>query len=121
MYYLTKRFKFDSAHYLKGYVGKCSALHGHTFKLDVTLAFKDLNEVGMGMDFADIKLLVQKVIIDKLDHKVLNNVCDFNPTAENLAQWIFKVLDNIFESDEYNLHSVKVWETEDSCAEFKRC
>jgi len=85
MYELKKRIEICSAHKLElSYPSKCSNLHGHNWKIDVFLKAEKLNENGMIIDFDHI---AQK-LIDKLDHKILNDVLDFNPTAENLAEFI---------------------------------
>ena len=120
-YYLTKSFKFDAAHFLKGYNGKCALLHGHTWKLDITIATNELDSFEMVMDFADLKLLVEEIILKRLDHNFLNAVLKTNyPTAETVAQWVFEKLDNIFDGD-ISLYEVKVWESDNSCVGVKKC
>ncbi|MCL2847326.1 MAG: 6-carboxytetrahydropterin synthase QueD [Firmicutes bacterium] len=85
MYEIKKRIEICSAHKLKlDYPSKCSNMHGHNWKIDVFLRSEKLNENGMIIDFDHI---AQK-LIDKLDHKILNDVLDFNPTAENLAKFV---------------------------------
>jgi len=79
----------DSCHHLEGYNGKCSNKHGHSWKLEVwfkgTPILKD--DVGILVDFGIIK-----DIKEKLDHKDLNEVLNFNPTAENLSEWIYNFI-----------------------------
>ena len=85
MYEVRKRIKISAAHRLDlSYESKCSNVHGHNWIIDVYLRAKELNSDGMIMDFSHIK----HVIRDKFDHKVINDVVDFNPTAENLAKYI---------------------------------
>ncbi|MBQ3427970.1 MAG: 6-carboxytetrahydropterin synthase QueD [Clostridia bacterium] len=85
MYEVRKRIEVSAAHRLElSYDSKCENLHGHNWIIDVYLRSETLNEDGMVMDFTHIK----KAIHDKFDHKVLNDVVDFNPTAENLAKYI---------------------------------
>ncbi len=85
MYEVRKRLEISAAHYLKlDYESKCANLHGHNWIIDVYLRSETLNANGMIMDFSHIKKKIQ----DKVDHKVINDIVDFNPTAENLAKYI---------------------------------
>ncbi|MBR0365666.1 MAG: 6-carboxytetrahydropterin synthase QueD [Clostridia bacterium] len=85
MYEVRKRLEISAAHRLElSYDSKCEELHGHNWIIDVYLRSEELNEDGMVMDFTHIK----RAIHDKFDHKVLNDVVDFNPTAENIAKYI---------------------------------
>ena len=85
MYKVKKRLEISAAHKLTlDYASKCTNLHGHNWIVDVYLKSETLNSNGMIMDFTHIKKKVQ----DKFDHKVINDVVDFNPTAENLAKYI---------------------------------
>lgn len=85
MYEVKKRIEISAAHSLSlSYESKCGSLHGHNWIIDVYLRSETLNADGMVMDFTHIKDRVR----DKFDHKVINDVVDFNPTAENLAKYI---------------------------------
>lgn len=85
MYTVTKRLEIAGAHCLTlDYESKCRNLHGHNWIIYVTCQREDLNANGMVVDFKKISTLVK----DKLDHKNLNEIFDFNPTAENIAKWI---------------------------------
>ena len=89
--YISKEFKFDSAHQLIEYNGKCENLHGHTYKLRVTLKGEVDKKTGMIIDFTILKKIVNDNIIEKLDHNYLNNIVK-QPTAENIVGWIWNEL-----------------------------
>lgn len=87
---ITKEFLFDAAHHLEMYEGKCRNIHGHTYKLAITISGY-LNQLGMVIDFYDLQKIVNGLIIDKLDHHYLNEVLpELNPTVENLIVWIWE-------------------------------
>ena len=87
MYKVRKRLEISASHSLKlSYESKCENLHGHNWIIEVWCRAEELNRDGMVVDFAHIK----KMIKDTLDHKNLNDVLQFNPTAENIAKWICK-------------------------------
>lgn len=105
--FITKEFTIDSAHQLDWHQEKCKNLHGHTYKLAVTLR-GGLNKNGVVIDFREIKSIVQTQVIDKLDHRFLNDIIK-NPTAENIAIWIWQRL-----KPHLNLYEIKLYETPDS-------
>jgi 6-pyruvoyltetrahydropterin/6-carboxytetrahydropterin synthase len=111
---ITKMFTFDAAHQLPWHRGKCRNLHGHTYRLEVTLA-GPINEDGIVIDFADLSDAVQSEILDRYDHQFLNNYFD-NPTAELLAASFFKQL----ESRGLDLAHLTLWETPTSAATVER-
>ena len=81
---ITKEFAFESAHTLPWHQGKCKNLHGHSYKLFVTIEGM-INENGIVMDFGDLKKIVNENIVDLMDHKNLNDIFE-NPTCENMVQ-----------------------------------
>jgi 6-pyruvoyltetrahydropterin/6-carboxytetrahydropterin synthase len=106
MYYVRKALEISASHKLSlGYESKCQELHGHNWNIVIYLKSKNLDENGMVMDFTIIK---QK-ISNKLDHKNLNEILNFNPTAENIAAWICKELGN-------KCYRVEVEESRDNLA-----
>ncbi|WCK55689.1 6-carboxytetrahydropterin synthase QueD [Aneurinibacillus sp. Ricciae_BoGa-3] len=122
---LTKEFTFDSAHHLHLYEGKCKSLHGHTYRLIVTVS-GFVNEIGICVDFADIKKIYEETIKQKLDHKYLNEVLPpMNTTAENMIVWIWEQiaarLDELGLTDlGTRLEELVLYETPTSYATLKR-
>ena len=119
----TKSFTFDAAHFLPNHKGKCANMHGHTYRLDVTVIrdngklCNDGSDEGMVIDFADLKAIVKAEVIDRMDHKVLNEVLPFRTTAENMVTYIFEVLTDKLQSMGVIVERIKLWETPDSYAE----
>jgi 6-pyruvoyltetrahydropterin/6-carboxytetrahydropterin synthase len=94
VYELTVKDQFDAAHALRGYPGECSALHGHTWDVEVTVCGESLDEVGIVYDFKRLKDDLGAVLKD-YDHVLLNDVAPFdgiNATAENLARVVYERL-----------------------------
>lgn len=114
MYYVSKRMEIAGAHYLKlDYPSKCKNLHGHNWVVTVYCKAKELNQNGMIEDFTHIK----KDIHDRLDHMVLNDVIDFNPTAENIAKWICEQIPTCFMvSIQESEGNIATYEEDDFCA-----
>ena len=115
---LIKEFTFDAAHNLTRYHGKCERLHGHTYKMAVTVKGSTDDE-GMIIDFAVLKDIVNKEIISKFDHSYLNDTIP-QPTAENIARYVFMRLDEVIVALNRVLRSVQVWETGESSVVFDR-
>jgi 6-pyruvoyltetrahydropterin/6-carboxytetrahydropterin synthase len=121
MYDLTIIAEFEAAHQLPDYPGKCCRLHGHNWKVEVTVNGKELNHLGMVMDFKELKAEVGKVI-DTLDHYYLNDLPTFKtilPTAENIAKYIYDTLANdpVFQKN-ITVRCVQVWETPRSAVKY---
>lgn len=91
--FVTREFNFDAAHFLSNYYGKCERLHGHTYKLHITLEGK-VQENGMVIDFVIFKRIVNKHILEKLDHHLLNDLIE-NPSAERVVIWIWQQLQDL--------------------------
>lgn len=109
---LIKEFEFDAAHYLPEYHGKCENLHGHTYKMVIKLNGKPDSE-GMIMDFIQLKNLVKEEVLNKLDHACLNDLLK-QPSAENIAVWVWQKLSDKLKRDNCSLFEVQIWETKTS-------
>lgn len=112
--------KFSAAHFLRGYEGDCARVHGHNYSVEVTVYAEKLNELGLVMDFRDLKKILRE-IIQNLDHQLLNDLDVFSkesPSAENIALYIHTVLKGKLPSS-VKLKSVSVWETESSKATYR--
>ena len=116
-YTLSVIKSFASAHCLREYKGKCENMHGHNWKVRAAFCGTELDKTGMLMDFTDIKAHLDNIML-YLDHKFLNEIPPFNginPTAENIASYIFNELKKT-ETDTAKVCEVEVWESETSSA-----
>ncbi|MDQ2086077.1 6-carboxytetrahydropterin synthase QueD [Herbivorax sp. ANBcel31] len=107
---ISKVFTFDSAHHLKDYQGKCKNIHGHTYKLEITLKGTP-DEKGFVIDFHDLDSIIEDEILSKIDHKYLNELFEFNPTCEMIGLWLWdEILKKISKLDPV-LEKLVLWET----------
>jgi len=111
---LRKEFTFDAAHNLVRYHGKCEALHGHTYKIAVVLDGTP-DEEGMVIDFTELSNIVKERVVSRLDHSYINDILE-QPTAENIANWIWDRIETDVRRPNCALSSVEVWETSTCCA-----
>lgn len=134
---ITREFSFEGAHALRGYDGKCSHIHGHSYRMAVTVIGEPVAEEnspkkGMVIDFTDLKRIVNENITDRFDHalvmsrdstladqieKVYGNVIivDFQPTSEMLVSYFAKIISERL-PEGVKLFCIKLWETRNSCA-----
>jgi 6-pyruvoyltetrahydropterin/6-carboxytetrahydropterin synthase len=109
---------FSSAHALRGYQGKCENTHGHNYKVEVYVRGRNLNKIGLLIDFKDLKAATKKVV-DYLDHKNINELPPFdvevNPSAEEMAVFFLREVGRQVNDDRVQVYKVRVWET-DTCA-----
>ena len=110
---------FSAAHRLRGYKGKCENLHGHNWKVEVSLCSGSLDRTGMLIDFKKAKAILKRVL-GVLDHTLINEIPHFkehNPTSETVAEYIFNNYKKKIKPT-LVLESVSVWETPGSCATY---
>lgn len=121
--YCTKEFEFESAHRLVNYDGACANLHGHSYKLQVTVSGNIVLDDQkyatecMVLDFKELKNIVKSLIVDTHDHAMLNDFYE-NPTAEVMVVSMFNLISTHLPAD-VKLESVKLWETSTSYAEYR--
>ena len=122
MYELKIVTQFAAAHRLENFNGKCEALHGHNWKVEVFLAGERLDEAGLLVDFGVIKARTN-ALLEEVDHKYLNELEAFreqNPSSENLARYLFERLSTTLSRDGVRVSRVNVWESDTSCASYYR-
>ena len=120
MYEVTIIKSFSSAHLLAQIGGKCEELHGHNFKVEVTVSAPDLKESGLLIDFRVVKKWLGE-ILDQMDHKYLNELPFFsgiNPSAENIAKYICEEMEQKVKTSGVNVARVKIWESENAAVTY---
>jgi 6-pyruvoyltetrahydropterin/6-carboxytetrahydropterin synthase len=113
MYRVTVEKSFDAAHYLRGYQGKCEALHGHRFRVLASVQASALNDIGLAYDFTDLKKHLGD-ILERFDHTCLNDMPPFdkiNPSSEHIATTIYQELNARLAGAPVVMESVEVWES----------
>jgi 6-pyruvoyltetrahydropterin/6-carboxytetrahydropterin synthase len=115
---IRKRFSFEAAHVLPHHTGKCSRLHGHSYRLDVTVDGPLQTAgpaTGMVVDFDELAQVVRGTVIDALDHRSLNDLIE-NPTSENIIAWIWRALGPVLPQ----LEELTLWETATASAMLRK-
>jgi len=113
MYQVSVEQHFDAAHFLRGYGGKCEALHGHRFRVVVKVEASKIDDVGIAYDFTELKRQMSDILF-RFDHTCLNEVPPFvklNPSSENIASTIYSELKSKLTGAPVSLASVEVWES----------
>ncbi len=120
MYELSIEVGFSAAHQLRGYKGNCENIHGHNWRVQISVIAERLNEIEIGMDFRDLKKISREVILP-LDHAFLNEVFPFtekNPSSENIAKWIYDSLKKKVNNGNLKVAAVTVWESDTASASY---
>jgi 6-pyruvoyltetrahydropterin/6-carboxytetrahydropterin synthase len=121
MYKICVEDHFDAAHALRGYKGKCEAMHGHRFKVVVKVSASKLDDIGLAYDFTELKARL-KAILERFDHTTLNDIPPFdriNPSSENIASTIYNELKTSLKEAPVELAAVEVWESPESGVEYR--
>jgi 6-pyruvoyltetrahydropterin/6-carboxytetrahydropterin synthase len=121
MFEVSVEYSFAAGHALRGYKGKCENVHGHNYKVRVTVEGEKLNSIGLLMDFSDLRAAV-KGLVEQFDHHFLNDLEPFkemNPSAENLACYLGKELQRKIQGDGLRVGNVTVWETDTTSASYR--
>ncbi len=116
MYQISVEQDFDAAHFLRGYQGKCEALHGHRFRVVVMVTASEVDDIGIAYDFTELKRHLADITAG-FDHTCLNDISPFdkiNPSSENIAVAIYNELKPKLADAPVSLSSVEVWESPQS-------
>jgi 6-pyruvoyltetrahydropterin/6-carboxytetrahydropterin synthase len=120
MYEISIETSFSAAHRLRNYQGNCEALHGHNWKVQVTVQTGSLNDIGLAIDFKILKKITNETLA-RMDHACLNDIapfCDINPSSENIARELFKEMKTSFAPFGVSLSKVSVWESDNAWASY---
>ncbi len=121
MFEVAVEYGFAAGHALRGYRGKCENVHGHNYRVKVTVSGGELNPVGLLMDFVELRAAI-KALVARLDHQFLNDVSPFdrlNPSAENIAKYFCDELGSQVRHQGLKMVSVTVWETDTTSATYR--
>jgi 6-pyruvoyltetrahydropterin/6-carboxytetrahydropterin synthase len=123
MFQVSVEDTFSSGHALRGYKGKCENVHGHNYRVQVTLEGPELDNIGLLVDFTELKK-VMRGVIGRLDHQFINDLEPFttvNPSAENLAKYFFEEISGQLKTlpPGANLKDVVIWETDTAHARYR--
>lgn len=120
MFRLKILTSFAAAHCLINYQGDCENLHGHNWRVEVTVRARELDDAGLGIDFKILKAETNQ-LLKTLDHKYLNELPPFNglsPSSENISRFLFRELSNRLNTDNIRVETITVWESDFACASY---
>lgn len=120
MYRLKILSSFAAAHNLNNYQGECENLHGHNWRVEVTVGARELDKAGLGIDFKILKART-KELLGNLDHKYLNELTFFSgqsPSSENISRFLYNELAKQLNDGNIKLEMVTVWESDVACASY---
>jgi 6-pyruvoyltetrahydropterin/6-carboxytetrahydropterin synthase len=121
MFEVSVEETFAAGHALRNYRGKCENVHGHNYRVQVTMEGEDLNPIGLLVDFTDLKKLI-RAIVARLDHQFLNDLAPFdaiNPSAENMARYFYDEIASGLAAPGPRIREVKIWETDITSATYR--
>lgn len=121
MFEVSVEQTFAAGHALRNYRGKCENVHGHNYRVLVTIQGSKLDEVGLLVDFVEVKKLMNKVV-DRLDHQFINDLppfTDINPSAENMAKYFYDEIQAGLEESQVRVGEVRIWETDTASATYR--
>jgi 6-pyruvoyltetrahydropterin/6-carboxytetrahydropterin synthase len=125
MFEVTVEQTFAAGHALREYKGKCENVHGHNYRVQITVEGERLNRIGLLVDFVELKRIVREVM-ERLDHQFINDLEPFtviNPSAENLAKYFYDEVSSRMATDNGDaptrIAQIKIWETDTSIAVYR--
>jgi len=120
MFEVSVEETFAAGHALRGYRGKCENVHGHNYRVQLTIEGHELDNIGLLVDFVEVKRLIRGVV-ERLDHRFINDLPPFdilNPSAENLAKYFYEEINEQLPPP-VRLGQVKIWETDITSATYR--
>jgi 6-pyruvoyltetrahydropterin/6-carboxytetrahydropterin synthase len=121
MFEVSVERTFAAGHSLRNYKGKCENVHGHNYRVQITVEGQELDANGLLIDFVELKRLTMEVV-DYLDHRFINDLAPFdviNPSAENLAKYFYDRVSAGLHSAPNHIREVRIWETDTSVAAYR--
>jgi 6-pyruvoyltetrahydropterin/6-carboxytetrahydropterin synthase len=125
MFEVSVEYTFAAGHSLRNYRGKCENVHGHNYRVRITVEGTELNDIGLLVDFVELKKQM-RAVADRLDHQFINDLEPFtvlNPSAENLAKYFHDELSQTLPRSNgqapVRIAEVKIWETDTSTATYR--